>query len=44
MVNAVLFLLGFSSVVGVYEIAKSGKKSTTNKIEKAIDSCKKIVK
>lgn len=44
MINAVLFLLGFTSVVGVYEISKTGQKSKTSKVEKSIDSCKKILK
>lgn len=44
MANALLFLLGFTSIVGVYEVAKSGHKSKTNKIEKTISDCKKILK
>ncbi len=44
MTNAILFLLGFSSVVGVYEIAKTSKRSSTAKLEKAINTCKKMMK
>lgn len=44
MANALLFLFGFTSIVGVYEVAKSGGKSKTNKIEKSINDCKKILK
>lgn len=44
MANALLFLFGFTSIVGVYEVAKSGGKGKTNKIEKSINDCKKILK
>ena len=44
MVNAILFLLGFTSIVGVYEVAKSGQKPKTNKIEKMVNDCKKLLK
>ena len=44
MLNAVLFLLGFTSVVGMYEVAKSGQRGKTNKIEKVINDSKKILK
>lgn len=44
MVNAVLFLLGFASVTGVYEIAKTSKRTKTDKIDRAINVCKKIKK
>lgn len=44
MANALLFLLGFSAIVGVYEVAKTGSKSKTNKFEKSINECKKTLK
>lgn len=44
MSGAILFLLGFASVTGVYEIAKTSKKSNTNKIERTINNIKKINK
>ena len=44
MANAILFLFGFTSIVGVYEVAKSGRKGKTDKIEKSINDCKKILK
>lgn len=44
MTGAMLFLLGFTSIVGVYEVAKSGSKTKTNKIEKTINDTKKILK
>lgn len=44
MSGALLFLLGFSSIVGVYEVAKSGSKPKTNKLEKSINDTKKIMK
>ena len=43
-VNAILFLFGFTAVVGVYEVAKSGSKGRTSKIEKTISGCKKFLK
>lgn len=44
MANAILFLLGFASVTGVYEVAKTAKKSNGNKMERAINNCKKLIK
>ena len=44
MINAILFLFGFTAVVGVYEVAKSGSKGRTSKIEKTISGCKKFLK
>jgi hypothetical protein len=44
MAGALLFLLGFTSVTGVYEIAKTSKKSNTSKTERAIKNCSKIIK
>ena len=41
--NAVLFLLGFTSIVSVYEIAKSGKRSTSQKLQRAVEASKKII-
>lgn len=39
--NILLFLLGFTSVTTVYEIAKTGRKTKTDKVNRAINSCKK---
>lgn len=44
MANAILFLLGFASVTGVYEVAKTAKRSNGNKMERAINNCKKLIK
>lgn len=44
MANALLFLFGFTSIVGVYEVAKSGGKSKTDKIVKSVNNCKKFLK
>ena len=43
MSNAVLFLLGFTSITTVYEIAKSGKKSNSQKLQRAVNMSKKIL-
>lgn len=32
--EAMLFLLGFAAVTGVYEVAKTGKKNKSTKLEK----------
>ena len=37
MVEAMLFLMGFASVVGVYEIATTGKKTKSDKILKSAE-------
>lgn len=39
--NILLFILGFTSVTTVYEIAKSGKHTKSDKISRAADSLKK---
>lgn len=44
MANAILFLLGFASVTGVYEVAKTSRKSNTGKIERTIKSYEKFLK
>lgn len=44
MSGAILFLLGFASVTGVYEIAKTAKKSNTGKLERTIKSAEKHLK
>ena len=36
-----LFLLGFTSVTTVYEIAKTGKRTKSDKVNRAVDSWKK---
>lgn len=42
MTSSILFLLGFASVTGVYEIAKTSKRGNTNKLEKTINSVKNL--
>lgn len=44
MGNAMLFLMGFTAIIGVYEIAKTGSKSKTDKMEKTINGYKKLLK
>lgn len=44
MAEAFLFLLGFTSVTAVYEIAKTGKKTKSDKIIRAADSWKRQCK
>lgn len=44
MANALMFLLGFSSIVSVYEIAKTGKKCKADKVARGIEKCKKYLK
>lgn len=39
--NVLLFLLGFTSVTTVYEIAKTGKRTKSDKVNRAVDSWKK---
>lgn len=41
MLNAIMFLFGFSSVVSVYEISKTGRKGKTLKIINSIEKFKK---
>ncbi len=41
MTNVFLFLLGFTSVTTVYEIAKTGKRTKSDKVNRAVDSWKK---
>ena len=41
MANVLLFLLGFTSVTTVYEIAKTGKRTRSDKVSRAIDTWKK---
>lgn len=41
MANVVLFLLGFTSVTTVYEIAKTGKRTKADKVSRAVDTWKK---
>jgi len=42
--NAVLFLLGFTSVVSVYEVAKTDKKVKTDTVTRRIERIGKIFK
>ena len=44
MVNAFLFMLGFTGVVSVYEIAKTGKKTKSDKLERTINTYRKTLK
>ena len=44
MVNVIMFLYGFSSVVSVYEIAKTDKKTKTDSINRKIEKAKKYFK
>lgn len=44
MSGAMLFLLGFTSITTVYEIAKSGKKTNSQKMQRAVEISKKILK
>jgi len=44
MTEAILFLLGFSSITAVYEIATTGKKTKSDRIQKKAESCKKHTK
>ena len=37
MTEAMLFVLGFTCITGVYEIAVTGKKSKSDKVQKAIE-------
>ena len=39
--NLLLFLLGFTSVTTVYEIAKTGKRTKSDKVSRAVDTWKK---
>lgn len=41
MANVLLFLLGFTSVTTVYEIAKTGKRTKSDKIDRAANAWKK---
>ena len=41
MANVFLLLLGFTSVTTVYEIAKTGKRTKSDKVNRAVDSWKK---
>lgn len=43
MVNAIMFLMGFSSVVSVYEISKTGKKGVSVKVINSIEKIKKFL-
>ena len=39
--NVLLFLLGFTSVTTVYEIAKTGKGTKSDKLSRAVNTWKK---
>ena len=41
MANVFLLLLGFTSVTTVYEIAKTGKRTKSDKVNRTVDSWKK---
>ncbi len=36
MTNAVLFLLGFTSITSIYEIAKTGKQTKSSNVKKSV--------
>lgn len=42
--EAMLFLLGFASITTVYEIAKTGRKTKSEKLTKSADSYSKKLK
>ena len=42
--NAMLFLFGFTSIVSVYEIAKTDKKIKSDSISRKIEKAKKYLK
>ena len=42
MAEAVLFLLGFTSVTAIYEIAKSGKRTKSDKVKRAVKTWGRI--
>lgn len=44
MIEAFLFILGFSSVTAVYETVKSGKTTKSDKIQKAAEKLNKKFK
>lgn len=44
MTEAILFLLGFTSITTVYEIATTGKKTKSERIQKRAESIKKHIK
>lgn len=42
--NAMLFLFGFTSIVSVYEIAKTDKKTKNESLNRKIEKAKKYMK
>lgn len=42
MTEALLFLLGFSSVVGVYEVAATGRRTKTDRLQKAAEKTARL--
>lgn len=40
MTNAVLFLLGFTSITSIYEIAKTGRQTKSSNVRKAVKGLK----
>jgi len=44
MANALLFLLGFASITGVYEVAKTSKKGNTGKLERNVKNIENLLK
>lgn len=40
MTNIVLFLIGFTSITSIYEIAKTGKQTKSSNVKKSIGGLK----
>jgi len=41
MANAILFLLGFTSITSIYEIAKTGRQTKSSNMKKKVGALKK---
>lgn len=41
MTNAVLFLLGFTSITSIYEIAKTGRQTKSSNVKKSVGVLKR---
>lgn len=42
MTETMLFLLGFTAMTSIYEIAKTGKKVKSDKVKRAVENWKKV--
>lgn len=40
MTNAILFLLGFTSITSIYEIAKTGKQTKSTNVKRSVGALK----